>query len=96
MKPQYLTVAGTPVAVPLDNNVVEFDVTIRCAAGQTVDATLDDPKDPIFAPGAPAAQVWFPLTASPLGATIFTLTNPVRQVRITGAGQTTILQQGGI
>lgn len=93
MKPQYITVAGTPVVVVMDNNCVEFDVTIRIAAGQTVEATLDDPLSDI-APTAPAVQVWFPLTASPLGATIFVITAPVRQIRITGAGQATVLQQG--
>ena len=93
MKPQYITVAGTPVAVVLDNNCAVFNVTIRVIAGQTVDATLEDVKSDI-APTAPATQIWAALTPSPLGSNLFTLVNPVRQIRITGAGVATVLQQG--
>jgi hypothetical protein len=94
MKPQYITVGGTPVIVPLDNNCGVFNVTVRTTAGQTVEGTLEDPKNPDTAPTAPAAQVWATLPAAPLGATWFVLTNPIRQLRITGPGQATVLQQG--
>lgn len=94
MKPQYVTVVATPIVVPMDNNRGVFNVTIRCAAGQTVDATLEDVQNVDTAPNAPAAQVWFAVVVDAVTANVYKIGYPVRQIRITGAGQATVLQQG--
>jgi hypothetical protein len=94
MLPQYYTVvAGTPKIVLMNNNCHVFNVTIRGAAGQVIEAALEDPTDPVINPKSPG-PVWFALTASPLGANLYALVNPVRLIRITGAGTATVLQQG--
>lgn len=94
MVPQYYTVvAGTPKVVLMNNNNHVFNVTIRVAAGQTVEAALEDILDAKVAPLSPG-PIWFALTAAPLGANLFVITNPVRLIRITGAGVATVLQQG--
>jgi hypothetical protein len=94
MLPQYYTVVGgTPKIVLMNNNCHVFNVMIRCAAGQTVEAALEDPIDGVVNPKSPG-PVWFAVTVSPLGANLYALVNPVRLIRITGAGVATVLQQG--
>lgn len=98
MKPQYITLVGTtPKVVPLDNNMVVFNVAIRAPAGATVEVALEDPADlanNIPNSGSPG-PTW---VAAPAAAAngVINLVVPARLVRITptGNGTATILQQG--
>lgn len=92
MKPIYITVAGTPVVHLMNNEAEVFRVTIRAAAGQTVEAALEDVQNKDTAPNSPG-PTWFALTPS-VTPNVYQLEFPVRLFRFTGPGVATILQQG--
>jgi len=103
MKPQYITLFGTtPKIVALDTNMVPFNVSIRPAAGVTVELSTEAPNDfvqpntftPRVAP-AGAAVVW--VAAPAAGANgVIVLKDPYAAVRFTPTtgGECTIMQQG--
>ena len=99
MKPSYITLVGTtPVITTLNNNNEHFNVSVRLAAGVTLEAALEDPA-PVIAPtlsenqGSPG-PTWLATPAAVNG--IVNLTYPVRLLRFTPTtgGVCTILQQG--
>lgn len=101
MKPQYIILVGTtPKIVPLDTNVVSFEVSIRAPAGATIEVALEHPSDSLSDAGRAAvgpAPTWVaaPNAANANGVLHLTGT-PYAAVRITptGNGLATILQQG--
>lgn len=86
MRPQYITiVGGTPKVVPLDNNKVSANTSIRTDA-TTVEVTLEDPDQ---------SPVWVAAPAAGSNGVVV-IKDPVRALRFTKAtnGTATILQQG--
>jgi hypothetical protein len=110
MKPQYLAFVGaTPEIVGLDVNCTSFQVLIRCDAGVTLEATIDNPDDSVSQGGLPPvnpnAPVWQALTLDAAGYINMSAgevvaaglaPGPWRAVRFTptAGGAATILQQG--
>lgn len=86
MRPQYITiVGGTPKVVPLDNNMVGINVSVRTDA-TTVEVTLEDPAGTPTWVAAPAAG----------SNGVIVIKDPVRALRFSKAtnGSATVLQQG--
>lgn len=100
MKPQYITLVGTtPKIVPLDTNVVSFEVSIRPPAGVTVELALEHPSDSLSDAGRVAvgpAPTWVAAPAAGANGVISLFGTPYAAVRLTPTtgGQATILQQG--
>lgn len=99
MKPQYVTIiGGTPKVVPLDTNMVPFNVSIRTDA-TTVELALEAPADSVaansFTPTVGPAPTW--VAAPAAGANgVIVLKDPYAAVRFTKAtnGLATVLQSG--
>jgi hypothetical protein len=99
MEVRYVTiVGGTPLVVPLDTNVVVFNVSIRTDA-TTVEFALEEPADSVatstYRPAATTVTpVWVTAPAAVNG--VVNLLVPCSAVRLSkaGAGSATIVQAG--
>jgi hypothetical protein len=91
--------AQTSAWIPLDTQVVPFNVTLQCVptggATYTVNYTLDDVFSPTFAPGSAAATPLAAMTAQ-VATKDIALDAPYSAVQIvvsgTGSVRTNILQ----
>ena len=101
MSHNYITLVGTtPKIIALDNNCVEFQVSIRASGGITIEVALENPNDQVSNANtiqAGPAPTWVaPPNAVNANGVLHLSGTPYGAVRLTptAGGTATIVQQG--
>lgn len=101
MSHNYITLVGTtPKIIALDNDCVEFQVSIRAPAGVTIELALENPNDSLVNANTslvgPAPTWVAPPNAANANGVLHLTGTPYAAVRLTptNGGNVTIVQQG--